>query len=192
MRFSLKTAQKSPCMAGHLLIASPKMLDPKFHRAVLLILNHSENGAMGVVLNRPLPVNVPELWKALGDTVEVGDDRAHLGGPLSGSITVLHDVKRQESQGRIYVLEKCDQLAKLLDALHDESYRFFIGHAGWSKGQLEAEIENGLWMSIPGVPALIFEQPANDMWLTAVREAGSSFYRDVLKIRRIPANPLWN
>lgn len=193
-RFALgPTNDKFHSLEGHLIIASPRMLDPRFHQAVVLILNHDENGAMGVVLNRPLPVNLPELWTALGDTVQVGDGRAHLGGPLAGSITVLHDVKHtKKSQGRIYVLKKCDQFSKLLGALNDESYRFFVGHAAWSQGQLEAEISGGLWKSIPGTPALIFEHPACDLWLAAMRAIGSSFCKDVLKLRHIPASPMLN
>ena len=59
-------------------------------------------------------------------------------------------------------------------------------------GQLEAELQSGLWMSIPGTPNLIFEQPAADLWLTAMREAGSSFCKDMLKLRHVPASPLLN
>ena len=66
MRFALDKTNKSPSLEGHLLIASPRMLDPKFHRAVILVLNHNENGAMGVVLNCPLPVQCPGIVAPAG------------------------------------------------------------------------------------------------------------------------------
>ncbi len=192
-RFAVSKTKKAKSLEGQLLVASPKISDPKFFRAVILVLHHGNNGAMGVVLNRPLPTNAPELWDFVGDAVTVGDDRAHFGGPLSGSITVLHNVANtsRSPQGRIYVLEKCDQLEKLLGALQDESFRFFVGHAGWEKGQLEAELESGAWLSVPASPTLVFGDKS-DLWLSAMRELSLSFYQDVLKLRHIPEDPQLN
>lgn len=145
---------------------------------------------MGVVLNQRLPINADKYWEVLGDSVEIGDHRAHLGGPLPGSITVLHDVQSDRShtpQGRIYVLQKREQLDKLLDALDKrESFQFFVGHAGWSSGQLESEIADGSWLSIPASPDFVFHQDQHDMWMSAMREAGLSFYREVLGIEEFP------
>lgn len=145
---------------------------------------------MGVVLNQRLPISAAEQWEALGELVEVGDHRAHLGGPLPGSITVLHDVKNDRTntpQGRIYVLQKQEQLEKLLKLLDDnESFQFFVGHAGWSRGQLESEIADGSWLSIPASPDFVFYNEQNDMWALAMREAGMAFYRDVLGIEDFP------
>jgi putative transcriptional regulator len=177
-------------LEGQLLIASPQMEDPRFRRSVILLLHHGEDGAMGVVLNQRLPISAAEQWEALGELVEVGDHRAHLGGPLPGSITVLHDVKNDRTntpQGRIYVLQKQEQLEKLLKLLDDnESFQFFVGHAGWSRGQLESEIADGSWLSIPASPDFVFYNEQNDMWALAMREAGMAFYRDVLGIEDFP------
>lgn len=179
-------------LEGQLLIASPQMEDPRFRRVVILLLHHDEDGAMGVVLNQRLPINADDSWAALGDSVEIGDHRAHLGGPLAGSITVLHDVQSDRShtpQGRIYVLHKREQLDKLLDAIDQhESFQFFVGHAGWSSGQLESELAEGSWLSIPASPDFVFSHDQNDMWMSAMREAGLSFYRDVLGIEEFPVD----
>ena len=176
-------------LEGTLLVASPQMTDARFQRTVILVLHHNEDGAMGVVLNQRLPSSADHIWEELGSQIDAGDDRAHLGGPLTGSITVLHDVQEtrgMQPQGRIYVLQKQEQFDKLIDAIGDGSYRFFVGHAGWSSGQLESEIADGSWLSIPASPDFVFAEDDGDMWVSAMREVGLNFYRDVLGIEEFP------
>ena len=109
---------------------------------------------------------------------------------------LLHDVQSDRAsapQGRIYVLQQERQLEKLLETLNeDESFQFFVGHAGWSSGQLESEIADGSWLSIPASPDFVFNRDFNDMWITAMREAGLSFYRDVLGIEEFPEDASLN
>ena len=183
-------------LEGQLLIASPQMEDPRFRRAVILLLHYDDDGAMGIILNQRLPEGAGAHWEVLGDSIEIGDHRAYFGGPMPGSITVLHDVQSDRShtpQGRIYVLQKHEQLDKLLRVLDkNESVQFFVGHAGWASGQLESEIADGSWLSIPASPDFVFNHDQNDMWMSAMREAGLSFYREVLGIEEFPADASLN
>ncbi len=183
-------------LEGQLLIASPQMADVRFRRSVVLLLHHDSDGAMGVILNQRLPAGADEYWDALGDAIRVGDHRAKMGGPVHGLITVLHDVKdgrTNDAHGRIYVLQKQEQLGKLVETLNDDpSIQFFVGHAGWSSGQLESEMAEGSWLSIPASPDLVFRHSDGDMWTLAMRAAGARFYSEVLGIHDPPPDATWN
>jgi putative transcriptional regulator len=179
-------------LAGHLLIASPKMTDPRFDRTVILLLRHDDDGALGVVLNRPLKKPLG-LAKVFGIALSVRDQRFHLGGPVSGPIIVLQGVAKgggENSRGGAFVIEEREQLEQLLKS-PDVQLRFFVGHAGWSGGQLESEIADGAWMTMPASEDFVFGNE-QEMWVSAVREVGRSFYAEVLGIHHFPENPAEN
>lgn len=139
-------------LLGRLLVATPKLVDPNFFRTVVCICAHSETGAMGVVLNRPMTAELdhqlPE-WAPLLAQPPV----AFAGGPVDPSIAIgiarLHDPQQYPGwtrfSGRLGTL---DLRTPPTDLPGLEAARVFIGYTGWGAGQVESEIEDGAWFVI--------------------------------------------
>ncbi|MCA9184547.1 MAG: YqgE/AlgH family protein [Pirellulaceae bacterium] len=180
-------------MAGRLLVASPKMASPIFARSVILVLQHTDEGAVGLILNRPLPATVEGLWGQLGAPACDNQAQVHLGGPVSGPVTALHALPAL-GEARVppglYVAQNKEHLDQLVRNL-DVPYRVFVGHAGWSRGQLEQEIQQGSWHIMAADREHVLGDH-DDLWLTAMRQVGHRFLRETLKIKAIPANPTLN
>lgn len=180
-------------LEGHLLIASPHIGDSRFQRTVIFLLHHDEEGAFGVILNRQLPETVQGLWQKLGETRCQVDRQLNLGGPVSGPIIAIHsleDAGECEIFPGLYVAEHKEQLKKLMQT-PECRIRVFVGHAGWSSGQLEQEIVDGAWSTLEATPEVIFNEDEN-LWINAMRQSGRQFYRDVLGIQGFPASSMLN
>ena len=173
-------------LQGQLLIAAPKMRDPHFDRSVVLLLQHDQNGAVGIILNRPMAGEGTGPWKLLDVLADGSDRKVQMGGPVSGPLIVLHGRKAGEKRrpGTVFVVEEREQLERLVQQA-DAPLRFFVGHAGWGSGQLESEIAEGVWLTAPADPEFVFADH-EDMWVSAIRETGRAFYREVLGIASFP------
>ena len=182
-------------LEGKLLIASPRMSDPRFERAVILVLHHDETSAVGVVLNRPMSAEARGPWQLLDFLASETNRSVQIGGPVEGPIIVLHQNETADgkTQGGVFVVQEQDQLKKLVEQQSDSPtpLRFFIGHAGWGEGQLEDEVASGAWLTTAAAPGFVFADH-DDMWLAAMRESGRSFYREVLGIQGFPADACAN
>ncbi len=180
-------------LEGKLLIASPRMSDPRFERAVILVLHHDENGAVGVVLNRPMSAHAKGPWQLLDFLANETNRSVQIGGPVEGPLIVLHENSTPDgkTQGGVFVVQEQEQLKKLVEQKPDAPLRFFIGHAGWNSGQLENEVAAGAWLTTAAAPGFVFAEH-EDMWIAAMRESGRSFYRDVLGIQGFPADACSN
>jgi putative transcriptional regulator len=168
---------------GMLLVAAPTLIDPNFADSVVLILDIDENGALGVVLNRPLDVTVGEVLSDWTDVVSA-PEVLYMGGPVSteGALAVgrLADAD-DEPVGWRAVFERfgivdLDTPVELVEGSL-ASLRIFAGYAGWGAGQLAAEIEEGSWYVVPSEPGDVFRADPTDLW------------RDVL--RRQPGELAW-
>jgi len=146
-------------LKGHLLVASPKLRDPNFFRAVILLVQHDEKGSLGLVLNRPMDVSIRSAWKKLSQTPCEIEGHLHQGGPCEGVLMALHtDLEASD-------LEVLDgvQFSTTKDAIehlvsHGGSHvRLFVGYSGWSAGQLEGELAEGAWLTIPATSEQIFD-----------------------------------
>ncbi|MBT0993573.1 YqgE/AlgH family protein [Cellulomonas sp. DKR-3] len=163
-------------LSGRLLVATPLLLDPNFHRTVVLLLDHNDEGAFGVVLNRPLPVDVDSVLPGWEDVVSVPGGLFQ-GGPvgLDGAIGVA--VTPDEG---VPVVDRFTGEFGLVDLDADPSdlvgrftgLRIFAGHAGWGGGQLEAEIEEGSWFVVPSVPDDAFTAAPDTLWSRVLRRQG--------------------
>jgi len=171
-------------LVGQLLIASPTLTD-YFQRAVVLVLGHGEEGAMGVVLNRPSELDVADAVPALAE--EVGDDDlVYRGGPVSPQSVValaeFDDPTRAASMvlGPVGVLdpERIDGSVGRL--------RVFAGYAGWGPGQLESELEEEAWFVAPAEPEDLFV--AGDLWPIALQRKGGAY----ALLARMPSDPSLN
>jgi putative transcriptional regulator len=164
-------------LRGHLLIAGPSLVDANFRRTVVLVGEHSEEGAMGVVLNRPSEATVTEALPELAPLVE-GSDVVHVGGPVQPSaIVVLADFEEPDRAGSL-VLESVGFLPAEVDP--DElgelrRTRVFAGYAGWGPRQLDAELDEGSWIVEPALPEDVFTSNPDDLWSVVLRRKGGPF-----------------
>jgi putative transcriptional regulator len=164
-------------LQGHLLIAGPALVDPNFWRTVVLVGEHSDEGALGVVLNRAsettVAESVPELAVLAEDLGAV-----HLGGPVQPSaIVVLAEFAEPEDAGSL-VLDSVGFLPSEVDpaALGElRRARVFAGYAGWGPGQLDDELAEGSWIVEPAVPDDVFTDDPDGLWSAVLRRKGGPF-----------------
>jgi putative transcriptional regulator len=158
-------------MRGHLLIAAPSLFD-YFRRTVVLVLEHTPEGAMGVVLGRETETRVSDAVPALADVAE-DDDVIYLGGPVSPeSVVALGDFERPEEAGTPVV----GSLGTLDPDAENGSLRrvrVFAGYAGWAPGQLDSELESDAWIVQPADADDPFRP--GDIWSEALARAGGRY-----------------
>ena len=179
-------------LRGKLLLASPTLLDPNFVRTVVLIAEHTEEGAMGLVLNRPAASTVseavPDLAWLTGDDAQV-----YVGGPVAETaVIVLAEFDRPELAGALvegdlgFVGADADDPALLDGAVRRA--RVFAGHAGWGPGQLEGELEEEAWIVEPPQREEIFSEDAQGLWAAVLRRKG----REYALLSTMPPDPSVN
>jgi putative transcriptional regulator len=165
-------------LAPGFLIAMPQLGDQNFHRAVVLMVDHSPNGALGLVLNRPANVSLGDLGK--GQDLPVADERRHdvvfVGGPVEPQRGfVLHDRDDIEEK---HVLAPGLYLSVTLDALKPllidpgHRLRFCLGYAGWGAGQIEAEIAQGSWLFSEVSAEGALQVDPTQLWEKTLRDMG--------------------
>lgn len=178
-------------LAGQLLLASPSLLDPNFARTVVLIGIHSEDGAMGVVLNRPSSVTVGEAVPQLLDVVGALET-VYVGGPVQPSSVVFLAEFLEPALAGVMVLGRIgfpapdagvEQLAETT-----ERRRVFAGHAGWGRGQLDAEVAEGAWIAHPAEPRDVFNETPEELWSSVLTRMGGSY----ALLARMPLDPSVN
>lgn len=164
-------------LSGHLLIAGSSLLDPNFRRAVVLIGHHDEGGAVGVVLNRATDVEVAVAVPPLADLVEPGE-RLFIGGPVSSqSAVVVADFEHPE-QAEVVAFDSVGFLPEETDAGSLGGLRrarVFAGYAGWGAGQLEAELEEGSWITEPARATDVFTDDPEALWGEVLRRKGPEY-----------------
>ena len=182
-------------LTGALLVAAPMLSDPLFGRSVCLVLEHGEDGTVGLVLNRSFSSDVKGLWDQLTEGESAAEPPNHLnfGGPVSGPVLAIHDQEPLAEGGNgegVYVAAQVENLKKLT-AIAPEHYRLFVGHAAWKPGQLQAEIDSGYWYPIASSSELVFAHES-DMWAIGIRTVGQAVVTSIVGQERMPANPLLN
>ena len=181
-------------LKGHLLAASPHLPDPNFLKSVVLIVQHNEQGAVGVVLNRPSQKTVKDVWEKVGNEPCQSEEIINLGGPVAGPLMAIH---RQESCCEsqilpgIYFATHKDHLHQIV-AQTDQPFKIFSGYAGWTGGQLESEMKAGGWLTTPATPETIFFPSQGDLWKKVAQHIGEEIVLSSLKIKHIPDDPSVN
>ena len=182
-------------LQGQFLVASTKLADPNFFRTVVLIVRHNDEGAMGMVVNRPATLTVREVWeKVTGSGCET-TEHLHVGGPCPGPLMALHeriDLADLEVTSGMYFTADPENIAQLIGQQH-LSVRYFAGYAGWGPGQLEAEIGSGAWHIEPAAAEQLFADDGvlgNSLWPGARRRRG--WLLDAVGIRHVPPEPSMN
>lgn len=164
-------------MAPCLLVASPLLLDPNFLHTLVLVVEHDENGAMGIILNRPLPLTLHQICAEshLEFAGEEGNT-AWRGGPVDpqrGIILVRGGLPSSDD----LVLDFTDFVSFRKDLLESllldprANYRLFLGYSGWGPGQLESEMEQGAWLKLPLDSKWVMRQDPGGLWQEAIEAA---------------------
>lgn len=180
-------------LKGHLLLASANLLDPNFRRSVVLIVQHDENGAMGLVLNRPTRMTIAEAWSQVSESPCLIEAPLHQGGPCEGPLIVLHS---RESMGQIEIMDglycstDAQNVAWLVENLV-EPIKFFVGYAGWEGGQLEDELAENAWLVAPLSINTVF-QTREDAWSVLMRRMTATLRYPNINPKLIPPDPSVN
>ena len=171
---------------NQLLIAMPGMLDPNFSSTVTLICEHNTDGALGIIINRPLDLSLGGLFDQL-DLQNPGQVAAGTpvlnGGPVAPERGfVLHDAS-EEFESTVNVSDDV-QLTLSRDVLDlmasgdgPDNSLVALGYAGWQPGQLEAEILQNTWLNVPASKDIIFDIPFGDRWALAAKPLGIDISR---------------
>ncbi len=180
-------------LKGRLLVATPALSDPNFDHTVVLVLEHGEDGAIGVVLNRPTPT---ELADALPGWHRLAADPPVLfsGGPVAPDAAIClgkgwpgEEVEGYEplfgTVGTVDLTVDADSVSSAL-----QSIRVFVGYAGWGEGQLEGEIEAGAWFVVDSHPDDALSGQPDDLWQVVLRRQRGS----VAMFANFPPNPAMN
>lgn len=171
-------------LKGHFLIAMPAMADPRFAKSVSLICEHNADGAVGLVINRPLDMSYQALFKQVGlDIAEhpMAEKPVHYGGPVQtergfvlhrpagqwdATINVVDDIALTTSK---------DILESIANGEGPQSILLTLGYAGWSPGQLEEELAQNAWLSVPADPRVLFDTPSGSVLESAMSLLGINF-----------------
>jgi len=168
-------------LKNQILISMPHMRDPFFSKAVVYICEHNKDGAMGMIINKKL--NSDEFKESLDELFSVDNSLdlfmkdIFFGGPvLPDKGIVLHhsdyiSPKSISVSKSIYITSKQDALGEL-EKNKQIPYKLMLGHAGWSAGQLEREIENGDWLIQNTTSDFVFNVPPKQMWAQANKSLG--------------------
>jgi putative transcriptional regulator len=177
-------------LSNQLLVAMPAMTDPNFAQTVTLVCEHSERGALGLVLNRPLPMKLHDVFEQLAldaANTRIGQAAVLRGGPVQTDRGfVIHRLggswdSTLKVSDSIQVTTSRDVLAAMARGEGPPDAFIALGYAGWEAGQLEQEMLANAWLSVPADEAIIFDTPFEDRWQAAGRLLGI----DVLRISSI-------
>ena len=165
-------------LRGQLLIASPALFDPNFRRAVVLVTEHTDEGAMGLVLNRPTEAEVVDAVPPLEDLVDAGAC-VHVGGPVQPTAVVVLAEFDDVEESAALVLEDIGFVRADVEPgalpVSTRRARVFAGYAGWGEGQLEAELEEESWIVEPALPEDVFAEEAEELWSRVLRRKGGQY-----------------
>lgn len=162
----------SDSLRGQLLVAAPALHDPNFHRTVVFLAEHGDDGAMGLVLNRPTDTAVGDALPDLAPLAG-GGERVFLGGPVA--LESVLAVAELDDPG-----DASELLLGAVGFVQEPGVpvlrgRIFVGYAGWSAGQLEEEIEEQSWLVLPAEADDLFSDDPDGLWSAVLRRQGGPY-----------------
>ena len=172
-----KPAAENPSLTGQLLIASPRMSDPRFQRTVILMVRHGKEGALGIAINRPVDERpLASLLEKLGekDAAVAGSVQIFAGGPVQpemGFVVHTADYKRPGTfviNGRFSMTQSLEVLRDMGQKRGPQKALVAFGYAGWASGQLEAELDGEAWFVAPADTQLVFDEARDKVWEQAM------------------------
>ena len=171
--------------SNHFIISMPHMNDPIFSKSLIYICEHDNDGAMGLIINKPMiSENAADIIQQTGLTQIEPPLDIYFGGPVNLEMgLILHDAN-YNIEGTLTISNSVALTSNkqiVLDLKNGggpDEFRFSFGYAGWGKGQIEREIENGDWLLMPADDDFIFSIPNTDKW----KKAASKFGIDILDL----------
>ncbi len=162
-------------------MAMPGLMDPNFHQTVTFICEHNQNGAMGIVIDRPLSgLSAGDILRELDITFlqEVGSAPVYFGGPVhTGEIFVLHGPPF--NWRGCLVVSPVFGLSNTIDIIESiamgkgpEDFIIALGCSGWGGGQLESEMRENAWLTCPASTDITFHTPSEQKWMSAIQKLG--------------------
>ncbi len=165
-------------LKGQLLLASPALFDPSFRRTVVLVTEHTEEGAAGLVLNRPSETAVADAVPDLLPLVSE-EERVYVGGPVQESAVLVLAEFEDPEEAALLVVDDVGFLPGDGDfdllAGATRRVRVFAGYAGWGPGQLEAELEESSWIVGSSPAPELFPELEDDLWARVLRDKGGVY-----------------
>jgi putative transcriptional regulator len=169
-------------LTNHLLVAMPSLTDPEFVQAVALVCEHSlEKGALGIIINKPLPMTLTEIFVQMNleaADVAIGARSVLRGGPVHRDRGfVVHRAEGQwdsshEVSESIRITTSRDVLAAMARGEGPADAFIALGYAGWEAGQLEQELRDNAWITLPVDEQILFRMPFEDRWHAVWRQLG--------------------
>ena len=169
------------------------MPDSDFAETVILLVEHADDGAYGLTLNQPTDMTVRQAWAQNNDSPCAIEGQVYAGGPCGEFLTALHTDQALSNIEVAHGLQYTQEPAKLarLVAQEADPIRFFVGFAGWDEGQLEAELEEGSWLTMPALPEYVFAYD-DGLWVKLASRILGERTMSALKIKHRPDDPTIN
>lgn len=180
-------------LEGKLLIASPQLQDPNFYRSVVFIIRHDEEGAYGLVVNRPTNQCVAKVMEMLLESPCHRSGVIMHGGPVEGPLVVLHDFPSSAdiACGHELYLASCQERVRELMAIDTGHALIFDGYSGWGPGQLEEELKIGGWLVAETEVSELFGE-STEIWERTLRRIGRDIIASITGNVRLPPDPMIN
>ena len=169
------------CLINHFLIAMPQLDDPHFFHSVTYICQHNAEGALGVMINRPLNMRLQEVFEQLdidNQDARLAEQPIYFGGPVQPDQGFVLHRPGQEWGGTLQISDEI-ALTTSSDILRDIAHHhgpgetlIALGYAGWGAGQLEQEMAQNAWLSVPANASIIFDLPFEQRWRAAASLLG--------------------
>ncbi|MFO7905202.1 MAG: YqgE/AlgH family protein [Planctomycetota bacterium] len=180
-------------LKGHFLVASPHLGDANFFRSVVLMVQHDDEGAFGVVMNRPTSHTAAEAPELAAEASCELDVPIHLGGPVPGPLIAVHSdisVAELEIATGIYFSTAKEAITRIVCQSPD-SFRLFSGYSGWGPGQLNGELEAGGWLTEPATHEDVFSD-YETLWNRIARRIGLDILSPGIRREQMPDDPSMN
>lgn len=184
----METVTQVTCLANHFLIAMPAMVDPNFARTLTYVCEHNADGAIGIIVNRPMEMTLASLFERVDIALEAGEPQqrfgnlpVYFGGPVQtdrgfvlhrpggswqSTLNVNSDIALTSSRDVLQMMGSAGEPSQVLVSL---------GYAGWSAGQLEWELAQNAWLTVEAEPAVIFGLPPEERFAAAMQLLGVDF-----------------
>lgn len=180
-KHSVSTAKSSDCLRDHFLLAMPCLTEGIFSQSITYICEHGESGAMGIVINRPLDLSVSEIFEHLqiATSGNFSSEPVMAGGPVQmGHGFVLHRYSDRSWEASLKITPEItlttsrDILRAIAVGDGPRDHLIALGYAGWGAGQLEQELADNSWLTLPGSSDIIFSTPCNQRLDAAAARLG--------------------
>lgn len=163
-------------LAHHFLVALPTLEDPNFSKAVVYVYEHNEEGAMGLIINKPLAMQLNDVLQHLNIQTNLPAVAQHpvmMGGPVGQE----HGFVLYEEDGEVFLSSSKETLISIANNDGPENYLVSLGYAGWQAGQLEVELQRNDWLIVPSDIKILFHTPLEERWRATAQIIGVDIQR---------------